>query len=417
MAAGGAILLGAGVAGAVTRPGRVPAWLPPAIAVVVAGVVGVVDVHQARRSLDPLVEPLAFLLLAVPLAVMLEELGVFDALASMAARRRHVVGGMWILCALTTAVLNLDAAVVLLTPLAIRTARRCGLDPAALAVQPVLLACLASSFLPVSNLTNLIAAKQLGLTPAGFASRLMVPSLAGLVVGWWCYRRAYIADSLVAPSTVTSSSVDPTALRAGAVVLIVLLVGFVAGPFAGVAPWVVVAIVDLGLIALVRRVPVESIPWGTALVAASLAVLAGAAVEHVSLGGLLHGSGPWTTTKVVVAGATAANVVNNLPALLVGVARLPHGSPLAWPLLLGVNAGPTVLVTGSLASLLWLDAVRRAGLRLGALDYARLGLRVGLPALAASTVVLAGATAGWLGAVASLVVVVVASAAVLTRRG
>ena len=69
---------------------------------------------------------------------------------------------------MTVAVLNLDAAVVLLTPLYVRVARRTGLDPVALAFQPVLLACLASSFLPVSNLTNLIAAHQADLGTSDF---------------------------------------------------------------------------------------------------------------------------------------------------------------------------------------------------------------------------------------------------------
>ena len=64
----------------------------------------------------------------------------------------------WIIAAAVVALLNLDAAVVLLTPLYIRTARNTGLDPVMLAFQPVLLAMLASSALPISNLTNLIVA-------------------------------------------------------------------------------------------------------------------------------------------------------------------------------------------------------------------------------------------------------------------
>ena len=78
----------------------------------------------------------------------------------MVGRGRHLALGLWVLGALVTTILNLDASVVLLTPLYVRIARRCGLDPLALAFQPVLLSCLASSALPVSNLTNLIAASS-----------------------------------------------------------------------------------------------------------------------------------------------------------------------------------------------------------------------------------------------------------------
>jgi arsenical pump membrane protein len=160
------------------------------------------------------------------------------------------------------------------------------------------------------------------------------------------------------------------------------------------------------------------VPWGTALVASALAVLAAGAVAHLSFDGLLRGSGPLATARVTGVAALGANVVNNLPALLVGLARLPHGSPLLWPLLLGVNAGPTLLVTGSLASLLWLDAVRRADVSLGAWDYARLGVRVGLPALVAATAVLSAGAAGsvWSVVVAAVVLLVGGALVAWSRR-
>lgn len=418
MAVGGFVLLGAGVAGAITRPWRVPVWLAPAVAVVAALAVGLVDLHGARRALDPLVEPLAFLLLAVPLAALLDRIGFFEAIATIAARRRHVVGGMWLLGTITVAVLNLDAAVVLLTPLAIRTARRSGIDPVVLALQPVLLACLASSFLPVSNLTNLIVAGHGRLGAGDFAAHLGLPSAVALVVGWWCYRRAYATSRVMTDIDARAGVSDRGPLVTGAVVVAVLLAGFVAGPSFGVQPWMVVAGVDVALVLRTRRVPIDAVPWGTALVAAALAVLAGAAVSRVSFDGLLHGSGPLATARVTGVAALGANVINNLPALLVGFARLPHDSPLLWPLLLGVNAGPTLLVTGSLASLLWLDAVRRGGLALGARDYARLGVRVGLPALVAGTVVLSAGAAGavWSFVAAAAVLVTGAVLVAWSRR-
>jgi len=418
VAVGGFVLLGAGVAGAITRPWRVPTWLAPLVAVLVALVVGIVDLHGARRSLDPLVEPLAFLLLAVPLAALLDRVGFFESVAAIAASRRHVVGGMWLLGIVTVAVLNLDAAVVLLTPLAIRTARRSGLDPVVLALQPVLLACLASSFLPVSNLTNLIVAGHGRFGAGDFAAHLGLPSVVALVVAWWCYRHAYGASG-VAPSVDASAGAvaDPAALVTGGIVVAFLLVGFVVGPPLGVQPWMVVAVADVALLVRCRYVPVDAVPWGTALVAAALAVLAGAAVAHVSFDGLLRGSGPLATARVTGVAALGANVVDNLPALLVGLARLPRGSALVWPLLLGVNAGPTLLVTGSLASLLWLDAVRRGGLALGAWDYARLGVRVGLPALVAATIVLsAGAEGAPWSVLAAAGVLAVAGAVVVWAR-
>ena len=130
-------LLVVGVSGTIVRPWRLPAWVFSVVAAVVAvaaGVLGLADLHAA---LEPLVEPIAFLLLAVPLAVALDELGVFRAAASLVAGRR-VGAGMWVLCGVAVAVLSLDAAVVLCTPLAIAVARHRGLDPVAMAFQPAL---------------------------------------------------------------------------------------------------------------------------------------------------------------------------------------------------------------------------------------------------------------------------------------
>ncbi len=89
-------------------------------------------------------------------------------------------------------------------------------------------------------------------------------------------------------------------------------------------------------------------------------------------------------------GAVAANVANNLPVFIAGLGQLPPGEEAArWAWLMGVNMGPTVLVTGSLAGLLWVDVARRSGLEVGWRDYARAGLLVGVPALVVATAVLA----------------------------
>ena len=135
-------LLAVGVSGSIARPWRLPAWIFPVTAAVVALSVGVLAPGDAWDAVQPLVEPIAFLLLAVPLAVLLDQLGVFGAAAGLAAGR-HLCAGMWLLCAVAVAVLNLDAAVVLCTPLTITVARRWQLDPVAMAFQPALLACLA----------------------------------------------------------------------------------------------------------------------------------------------------------------------------------------------------------------------------------------------------------------------------------
>lgn len=428
-------LLVVGVAGAVARPWGLGAWVVPTAAAILVGVTPLSGVVHSQHSLRPLAGPVAFLLAGVPLAVLLDRLGFFEALAHLFTGGARLDLGLWALAAGVTTVLNLDASVVLLTPLYIRIARREGSDPRALAAQPVILALLASSALPVSNLTNLIAAARTGAGPGEFVAHLALPSLAATTAGYWFYRRAIrkgvlsLRNSPGSPSGhllkgkafwdlgrgplpddrdpwvgITTDSPEGVAtpansrplrvgnsrpLRVGAVVVTAVLVGFVLGPSVGVEPWAVALMADVVLVGITRSVPISAIPWGTALVAGSLAVLAGASAGRLSLHSLLEGHSVASTLAVAGTAAVAANVVNNLPALLVALAgSAHHPSSALWALLLGVNMGPSILVTGSLASLLWLESTQRLGVAFSARDYARVGLRVGLPALVMGLVVL-----------------------------
>lgn len=401
------VLLALAVAGAVLRPYRLPAFVAPVVCSLVAIAAGATTLHGAGHDLRPLVEPLAFLLAAIPLAVLLDRLGYFEELASSLAGRTHVVGGLWVLAAATVAVLNLDAAVVLLTPLYVRVARRKGLSPRFLGFQTVILALLASSFLPVSNLTNLIAVARYGVGPVSFLEHLGPPGLVACAVGYVLYRASVgVADGRVeeSPSGMPSAAgplsspiPDPPTiwrsrqrtLTTGSVVVGLVLVGFVAGPSFGVREWEVALGADVILMAISRHFPVRRIPWGTALVAAGLGVLAGAAVEGLPLASLFHGSGPLAELRIAAATALGANVVNNLPALLVSLpfAGGAHACAL-WPALLGVNLGPSLLVTGSLASLLWAESMRNLGCQVHPAQFFRVGLRVGVPAAVAAVGVL-----------------------------
>lgn len=393
------VFLALGVVGALARPFGAPAWVVP---LMVAGVelgIGIVAPGAAASSLRPLAPALAFLLAAVPLAVLLDALGFFEALASIVSRGRHLVGWLWVLAALVTTVLNLDASVVLLTPLYVRVARRTGLHPLTLAFQPVLLAMLASSALPVSNLTNLIAVGKDGATPIQFLVHLGPPSLIATIVGYWCYRRV-LEPRAPQRSETTRPEVRP--LVTGGLVVGAVLVGFVVGPAYGVAPWMVALGADAVLVCLQARparrtgattlvTTLGAVPVGTAVLAAALAVLAFSTSTHLPMAALLKGSGPGALARTIAVASLAANGANNLPALLVAVPALPtHVTPQLWAVLLGTNMGPVLLATGALATLLWLDTLRRMEVQVSAWDFSRVGLRVGLPALVLAAAVLVG---------------------------
>jgi arsenical pump membrane protein len=408
----GVVLLVLAVLATVARPPRVPRPVVP-VACALVGLASGADrwavVAPALRSLGP---PLAFLLTAVPLAVLLDDAGLFRALADLAqrhGRRDGVLGHLWLLAAGVTALLNLDAAVVLLTPLYVAFARSQDLDPFAVGVQPALLALLASSALPVSNLTNLIAAGRLGLTTGGFLLHLGLPTLAATAVGYASYRRRFGRSSRpparcdrrpAAVAVQRGASARPgdgagrdprvqarpggRGIAAVGGLTAAVVVGFSLGGYIGVAPFEVAMAADVVLALSRRRLPWRAAPLDAALLAASLGVLTAGVVPATVLVRLLGGSGVPDLARDVGLAAIAANLANNLPTLLLLLGGLGHRpSWAAWAVLLGVNAGPLLVLSGSLSTLLWAATMRRLGVRPTEGDFVGAGVAVVLPGLLA----------------------------------
>jgi len=389
-------LLIVAVAGLLTPRLRQVQWLVPVVLAGVAVAGGIASAAVAWDAVRPLLAPLAFVLLAVPMAVMLDRYGLFEELAQVVAGGRRYLGGLWVLAALVTALLNLDAAVVLLSPLYVRIAERREASRLALALQPALLSGLASSALPISNLTNLIAVGRLHLSTWGFVEHLGLPTAVASGVGWLAYRaslgRIVAAEAAIverAPELGREAPREPARPRSrtilvGGVFVIVVVAGFLVLPSFGGAPWEVAGAGDLVLAVLTRSVPWRVAPLDSAGTVLGLGVLASAAARHLPVAHLLHGSTPLDTLGVSALSAGVANAVNNLPAVLVALPGLGHGPSWgAWAVLLGTNVGPLLVPSGSLAVLLWLATVRRLGLEVHDRDYLRLGWRIGLPSFAA----------------------------------
>lgn len=339
---------------------------------------------------------LAFLLVGVPLAALLDRLGFFEAAASVVLGDGGVdrpVLGLWVLAALTTAVLNLDTTVVLLTPLYLRLARRAGVDPIPLVVIPLLLASFASSVLPVSNLTTLIVVQRFDLGTLDVLAHLALPSLAATAVGWWVYRRRFptvLPAAAIGATRSTGSTAPPDrrALIIGGAIVAGLLVGFVLGPAIGVDAWVIALAADLVLVVLTRTLPWRAVPVATALLVAAIAAAVALVVPQDALRAPLHHSSPVAVGVLALAAGALANAVNNLPALLVGADGLHHMTWGMWAWLLGVNVAAVLLPIGALANLLWLRIMRAEGERVGLRRYVGVTLPVALPACAAAIAVL-----------------------------
>jgi arsenical pump membrane protein len=379
------VLLVAASALMLLRPWRIPLWAGPAVCASIGLATTAIPTGVARSSLATLGNPLLFVGLAVPLAVTLDDIGVFAAIAAEFGGGRHLVAKLWWLAAGVVAVFNLDAAVVLLTPLYVRIARRQGLPAEALAFQPALLACLGSGVLPVSNLTNLIVAERFGLGIGDFLANLAVPSIAATAVGYLFYRSVFHL-SLTGTSSVESPG-DRGALVRGVPVIAFVLFGMTVGAAFGVPAWVVAAMALIWATALNGRLRWRTVPVSAIVIAGSLAVLVAAAAPHLGVDGLFARSGLVGVLGVVAFGALGSNAANNLPVVLAGSTAMTNASQ-AWPLLIGANIGSVFLVTASLSGLIWRDTAKRAGVTVSGRRYASVGLRVGLPALAVATLII-----------------------------
>lgn len=395
------LALAATLAAAVARLRWAPDWTVAAGGAVLLVGVGALSVDDAVDALGDLGPTIAFLVALLIIADGCRDAGLFDALGAAMARGargspRRLLGMVFLAAATTTAVLSLDATVVLLTPVVFATAARLRVD-----ARPHVYACShlansASLLLPVSNLTNLLAFEASGLSFARFGALMVLPWLAALAVEWIVLSRVFAGDLArprrAAPRPSASRGVPVFALA----VLGATLVGFALSSLAGVAPvWVAAA----GALALAVR---ERPPPGELLRAAEPAFLVfvlglGVVVRAASDNGLQsvvdavlpHGDGLGILLAIAAVSALVANLVNNLPATLIILPVAATSGPGAvLAMLIGVNVGPNLTYVGSLATLLWRRVLHAHDTDADLVEFLRLGAFTVPPALIACTVAL-----------------------------
>jgi Na+/H+ antiporter NhaD/arsenite permease-like protein len=365
---------------------RVPAALTALLLLAAAVVVtlGVLPWGAFLGLLERVVPVLAFVVGITIVAELASEAGVFTSLAErLAGWGRGRVWALWLLvialAVLSTAFLSLDTTAVLVTPVVVVLALHVGVSPIPFALATVWLANTASLFLPVSNLTNLLAARSFGGGPAQFLGVVWAPALTGVlasVVILSLVYRSRLVGRYVTPER-TPIRDRPLLVVAATVVLLLLPllvsgleVAWVAGAAAGLL---------LVVFAVRRREVIRAslVPWQALGIAFGLFVLVEAAHAH-GLEDLLaevsgRGDDPLSLLHLSAVAAVSANAINNLPAYL--VLEPQAGSPLRLAaVLLGVNLGPLVTPWASLATLLWHQRLTALGVTISWPRFAGLGL-------------------------------------------
>ena len=342
-----------------------------------AGAVAAValDAHAAHAAADQSWR--AFVLVAglLCIGVVAADDGLFAWLAAKldaipGSGRRLFLAGL-ALVALTTAVLNLDTAVVFLTPVMIGAARRRGIDELPFLYGTIFMVNAASLFLPGSNLTNLIVLGHERISGSEFAHRMLPAALGAAIattIALWLLNRSRLGGGSVSAHAVARPGPNGVLATAGAVVLL-LVASDPALPVAALG------LASIAVLAAKRRLSRRDL-----VDAVNPVALAAVFCIAVALGTLARAwSGPAELMQsaalvpTALIGAGASVLVNNLPAAALLSARaLHHGRAL----LIGLNVGPNLAVTGSLSALLWLQAARTVSARPSALRYSRLGALV-----------------------------------------
>ncbi len=397
-------IAGLATAGVITRPF---AWPECIWAVAGAGLLvllGLLSPAEALSGAADGTDVYLFLTGMMLLSEVARAAGLFDFLAAhaaglargSAARLFTLVFGVG---TVVTVFLSNDATAVVLTPAVAAVAR----TAEAKAPLPYLLICAfvanaASFVLPISNPANLVIYASHMPPLLHWLPRYTLPSALAILVTYlvlrWSQRaklRQAIATDIAVPSLSGSGKLAACGIGATAIVLLVAsgcgiqlgLPTFLAGVATAV---LVLARPKSGAVEVVR-----AISWGVLPLVAGLFVLV-AALDKTGvtrgLAQLLQSLVQQSATRAAWAAggvvAVGCNLVNNLPAGLVAarvveLARVPEDVRSA--VVIGVDLGPNLSVTGSLATILWLTALRREGQSVSAWSFLKLGALVMPPAL------------------------------------
>jgi arsenical pump membrane protein len=389
---------GASLLGVITRPrGWSEAWWAVAGALAVV-LLSLITPARALSAVGSGMDVYLFLTGMMLLAELARRAGVFEWLAHLSLK--HAKGSatrlfllVYVVGIVVTIFLSNDATAVVLTPAVYAVAKH-----ARVPALPYLLVCAfianaASFVLPISNPANLVVFGAHMPTLSKWLAEFGAASAASIVSTYYLLRWTQsgscgcnLASISIQPVLTVQGRVATGAIAGTAVLLLVASVldwplGF-ATACAAVAAWLILS-------ALERESPLpvlRDISWGVLPLVAGLFVLVAAIEGTGAFSSLIDflsrqlQRGPLTTEYVAAGGvALVCNLVNNLPMGLI-TATVAQGAHLSahatGAFLIGVDLGPNLSITGSLATILWLVAIRREGEIVRGRDFLAVGVIV-----------------------------------------
>lgn len=332
--------------------------------------------------------------------------GVFDWVAQVAVRasggsRSRLFLLIYAVGIVVTVFLSNDATAVVLTPAVLAAVRTGEAEPLPYLMICAAIANAASFVLPISNPANLVVYSS-GMPPlAQWVRTFGLPSLASILITYVLLRwlsRSHLRGAVKIPERTSPPTPEGKLAIYGIGLLTVTLTAASALSIDLGAPALLVGIAVAAMVSLCNRaipgVIVKHVAWSVLPLVAGLFVIveainqAGALPSAISA---LHTLEAWPHASAALTSgfgiALLSNLMNNLPSGLISGAAVQaaHATgPLRDAVLIGVDLGPNLSVTGSLATILWLIAIRREGQTIGFWKFLRWGVVIMPPALAAA---------------------------------
>ncbi|MGA8899248.1 arsenic transporter [Bradyrhizobium sp.] len=410
-------IAGLATLGIIVRPFRVPEYVWAVAGAAILVVQGLLPWRDALAAAAKGTDVYLFLVGMMLLSEVARQEGLFDWLAALAVRYakgspRRLFLIVYGVGTVVTVFLSNDATAVVLTPAVYAAATAARVEPLPYLYICAFIANAASFVLPISNPANLVIFRS-HMPPLGqWLHQFLLPSTVSIVVTYtalrFTQRKALNLkigeDPATKPLSVGGKCVAlgigltaASLLAASALDQQLGLPTFIAG----VAVTVVVLLIN-------RQSPLRvlrDVSWDVIPLVAGLFIL----VEGVGETGILRvmarmlheaalASPQETAVGAGVIVAFASNLLNNLPSGLVAATVSQSADvPLQVTsgLLIGVDLGPNLSVTGSLATILWLIALRREGEAVTAWQFLKLGIIVMPPALLGALLAMAAINWGW----------------------
>jgi arsenical pump membrane protein len=392
------------------RPKGIPeAWWSVAGALLLV-ILGLVTPLSATHAVGKGIDVYLFLIGMMIVAELARREGVFDWIAVYAVKaskgsRVRLFSLIYLVGTVVTILLSNDATAVVLTPAVQAAVKAARAEPLPYLLVCAFIANAASFALPISNPANLVVYSE-NMPPLGrWLLTFGLPSLLAIAVTYFVLRllSRRLLQGALKNNLEKRNLTLPGKLTLGGIAFLaaVLMTASAFGESLG-APACIAAIAVAAAIVLIDRKALpditKEISWSVIPLVAGLFVVIeavnGAGAQDLAVAAL-QDMKSWPPASAALSSAfglaAASNLMNNLPSGLISgnAVQVAHATGvLRDSVLIGVDLGPNLSVTGSLATILWLIAIRREGQSVGFWQFLRYGVCVMPPALALAVLTL-----------------------------